>query len=1005
VSVGVSWSHHLRSGAGAWRGVLLSVAALARHGGAILGLCGIVFLWGGVLHALSDQREQALRGATANAANLARTFEEDIIRSIRAVDQTLLYVREAYARDPAHFDIVAWAKNTQFLTDLTFQVSLIDKSGLLVGSSLGPVSGHMDLSDREHFKVHRDTQGDTLFVSKPVLGRESHKWSIQMTRKIIASDGSFDGVAVVSLDPQYLSRFYNSVDVGGGGSVTLVGTDGIVRARAAAGDISVGQSLIGGSLLAHYARTPIGTYQAASTTDGAMKIYAYRGVRSYPLIVVVGMAETEALANYAANRRSYLIVATALTVLLLIVTMTIMHRDAGLRRARAKLRASEAKHAQKSRLLEAAVENMSQGIMMIGADRKVQICNRRAMQQLDLPQTLMAGDPFDDVLRWQWETGEFGPDGGGVEGGGVESGDAESWLRGFVRRGGVSDEAQSYERTRPDGRVLEIQSTPLRDGGIVRTYTDITERKETERVLRLARDEADRSARAKSEFLAMMSHEIRSPMNGLLGIVELLRETPLEAEQASMVELAHASAAALLLILNDVLDFSKLDAGAVDGSLEPLALRPLVEALVDAVALPAGRKGVQVVAEWTGELPEWIISDALRLRQILGNLLSNAIKFTASGTVKVTVSLGVSASGAPVLGFAVSDTGIGMSAEVLMRLFEPFMQADASTTKNFGGTGLGLSISRRLARVLGGDIEVTSEQGVGSVFTLVVPLVVAPTASIPLVSISAELASIGLADGALRGLRVLLAEDQETNRWLMRRQFARFEVILEVVEDGHQAFAAFQRTTFDLLVTDCHMPGMDGVELVQCIRAVELSRGGARLPILGLTADITSEMHARCLGAGMDDVVSKPINLRQLEAALRRIVVRDGCTTDAAAVVDDDALFDPGTYLELFGNDLEEGAEWLDGFIEAAVALIDAMSDGIRREDRTSLQAAAHRLAGTALSAGAMRVGMLARKMETLAAEGATAALDGLQGLISDSFDATRGEIRGQISSKVAVVQ
>lgn len=965
---------------------------MAKQGGAILGLCGIVVLWGGILHSLSAERAQALRGATENAGNLARAFEEDIIRSTKAVDQTLLYVRESYVRDPVHFDIAAWARNTQFLTDLTFQISLIDKSGMFLGSSLAPATTRIDLSDREHFRVQRDSPRDDLFISKPVFGRASNKWSIQMTRKIIAPDGSFGGVVVVSLDPQYLSRFYDSVDLGTKGSVALVGTDGIVRARAAAGDTSIGQSLAGSQLMADYARAPSGTFQSASLIDRIGRIYAYRRVRSTKLIVVVGIAESELLADYHANRHAYLVVATALTLLLLIATATIMQREAGLRRTREELRASEARHARESRLLEAAVENMSQGIIMIGADRRIQVRNHRVMQQLDLPEQLVAGGrSFDDVLRWQWEHHEFGQN----------ASDAERWLRDFVLAGGISDTAQTYERVRPNGRVLEIQSTPLQDGGIVRTYTDITDRKAAEMILRAARDEADRGARAKSEFLAMMSHEIRSPMNGLLGIVELLRETTLEAEQASMVELAHASAAALLRILNDVLDFSKIDAGAVEIVPEPVALRPLITTLVDAEALGARRKGVQVVANWGQDVPHWITIDPVRLRQILGNLLGNAIKFTASGTIGVAVSLRTLPSGDPALAFAVSDTGIGMSPAVIQRLFEPFMQADASTTKDFGGTGLGLSISRRLARLLGGDIDVTSEPGSGSVFTLTIPRI----AALPAVPAAEARTS---EDGALRGLRVLLAEDQETNRWLMRRQFARFDVSLEIVEDGHQAFAAYLRNSFDLLVTDCHMPGMDGVELAQRIRATETESGHVRLPILGLTADITTEMRQRCLAAGMDDIVSKPINLRQLEAALRRITQRQDPRTNAAQGEpgpDADKLFDASTYLELFADAPDEGADWLDGFLAAAVLVNERIIDCIQRDDRDSLREAAHRLAGTALSAGAMRVGTLARTMEGLAPGAAPSSLHDLQETIATAFDATREEIRRHILTRTEFAQ
>jgi signal transduction histidine kinase/CheY-like chemotaxis protein/HPt (histidine-containing phosphotransfer) domain-containing protein len=956
---------------------------MAQHGGAVLGLCCILVLWGGVLHSLSAERDQAMRGAVEDAANLSRAFEEDIIRSIRAVDQTLLYVRDAYAKDPTGFVISSWARNTQFFTDLTFQISLIDKDGMMTGSSLAPVGARLDLSDREHFRVHVNNPRDELFISKPVFGRQSNKWSIQLTRKLLAPDGSFAGVVVISLDPQYLSRFYDSVDVGARGSVTLAGTDGIVRARAAAGDTAIGQTIAGGQLLQAYVRASAGTFKAASPIDGVSRVYAYRGVKGYPLIVLVGIAEAEYLANYEVNRRNYLIVTAALTLLLLVVTGTIMHHEAGLRRTREELRASEARYALKSTLLEAALENMSQGIMMIGADRRVLVCNHRAIAKLGLPEALMATTPlFDDVLRWQWQQGEFAS----------EEADGQTWLQRFVQSGGLSDQPQSYERQRPNGDILEIQSTPLPDGSVVRTFTDITERKQTEAVLRAARDAADRAARAKSEFLAMMSHEIRSPMNGLLGIIELLRETRLEPDQNNMVALAHDSAASLLGILNDVLDFSKIDAGALAVVPEPVALRELIRGLVDPMALSAARKGLRVAYTMPPNLPDWISVDPLRLRQILGNLLGNAIKFTAAGSVKLVVSMALLPDDAPGLAFAVTDTGIGMPPEVQQRLFEPFMQADISTTKNFGGSGLGLSISRRLARMLGGDITAASIQGQGSTFVATIALIVSEA---PRPDPEADIA---LPDDSLRGLPVLVAEDQQTNRWLLKRQFARLGIEPDIVEDGHQALAAARAGHFTLLVTDCHMPGMDGVELARRIRASEAEKATPRMPILGLTADVTPEMRAQCLDAGMDDVASKPIDQRRLEAALRRILTHRPESAPPSAIAEPAAstaaLFDDETYRAMFEDAEEEGREWLNDYLAAAVATQESLSGLVASGDRPALRAAAHRLAGTSLSAGATQLGNVARALEQAADQATPDHLQQLERAVTAALDATRTEIQ-----------
>ena len=976
-----------------WRQAGLRRSGVAPYSGVFLGLFGIVFLWSGVLYTLAVEREQLLQGAIQNVTNLSSTFEEQIIRSIKAVDQTLIYARDSYAKDPAGFDISAWTRNTQFLTDLTFQISLVDKSGILIGSNLAAAGNHMDPGDREHFRVQRDSARDELYISKPVFGRASNKWSIQLTRKIIAADGSFGGVVVVSLDPRYLSRFYDSVNLGSDGVVTLAGSDGIVRARVAAGDTTIGQSLAGSRLFAEFARAASGSYETVSAVDGVARIYAYRGVRLYPLLVAVGIAERDVMAGYEANRRSYFMLATVLTALLFVVVAVIIRHQAGLQRAREELRASEARFAQKSTLLEAAVENMSQGITMVDADRHIQVYNRRAVEMLALPEELIAKRPlFDDVLRWQWEHGEFGTDGG----------DVETWLRDFLLTGGISSEAQSYERARPNGRVLEVRSTPLEGGGVVRTFTDITERKETEAVLRAARDEADRATRAKSEFLAMMSHEIRSPMNGVLGIIELLRDTKLEPGQMHMVDLVHQSASSLLGILNDVLDLSKIEAGAFALAPEPTAVRDLVQTLIETTALAATGKGLLLSCDLAEDVPDWIAVDPLRLRQILGNLLGNAIKFTAAGAVTLTVSRATSPSGAPMLAFAVSDSGIGMAPEGMQRLFEPFVQADASTTKNFGGTGLGLSIARRFARMQGGDIEVASEAGHGSIFTLSLPLIVAAAGD------TAGGDETAAADaGTLQGVRILVAEDQETNRWLIKRQLARFGTVAEIVEDGNHALAVLASGSFDLLLTDCHMPVMDGIELVRRIRAAEAKAGGPRLPVLGLTADVTTAMREKCLAAGMDDIAAKPINLNRLAAALRRIISRNGsvdATPQTEPPVDAAELFEDGTYRELFADAAGEGAEWLVSYLETATDLIQRIHACLAADDREGAAATAHRLAGSSLSAGAVRVGMLARALEGAAPQASPSALRSRESELSSAFSATAEEIRRFISSKTELV-
>ena len=977
-----------------------AMRAFAQNGGAFLGLFAVAVLWAGVLHSLATERAQAVQAAVQSTSNLSRAFEEHIVRSIKAVDQTLLYIRDSFEKDPASFDIAAWTRSTQALTDLTFQISLIDKNGIVRGTNLAPAGGRVDISDREHFRIHLDNPRDDLFISKPVLGRVSHKWSIQMTRKLMAVDGSFDGVIVVSLDPQYLSRFYDAVDLGRRGAVTLVGIDGIVRARASAlstqTNSALGRSLSGSRMAAVLARSPSGTFEERSPIDGIKRVYAFRAVRDFPLVVTVGIALDELLATHESNRRSYIAVATLLTALLLMVTALIFVRQARLARAREQIRASEARSAQKSELLETTLEHMSQGILMVDANRRIQVCNRQAIEKLGLPAALIATNPaFDDLLRWQLQHGEFS-----------DTGNAdEEALRRFVLSGGMSDEPQMYERTRPNGTVLEVRSTPLPAGGVVRTYTDITARRENEAVLRAARDEAHRAARAKSDFLAMMSHEIRSPMSGLLGVLELLRGTKLDADQSRMANILHSSSSALLGVLNDILDFSKIEAGALSIVPEATCLHYLVSDLVQPHTFSAASKGITLSVEFDSELPDRVQTDPLRLRQILDNLLSNAVKFTAGGEIGVRVGTAPDDS-EPKLRFTLRDTGIGMDADVLGRLFEPFMQADGSTTRNFGGTGLGLCISRRLARMLGGTLDATSRVGEGSVFTLSLPL-------IPCVSSVLEQpeADAGKLHGSVRDAHILVVDDDPSNRWLLQRQLELLGGKVDTAENGELGLKALSMSRIDLLVTDCHMPRMDGVLLARAVRAAE-EPALSGLPIIGLTADVTSETRERCLNAGMTEVAIKPLTLERISHLVAahlparqhvRAHVPAGLTPRPESRPS--AAFDPTMYHELFTPGDPEGASWLGDFVTGADLLVEELERVIAADmevRRDLVEAIAHRLAGSSLSVGANRLGEAARTLEHAAGHRDSATLGVLHSTLVEELTAARVEI-GRVLSGVTV--
>jgi CheY-like chemotaxis protein/two-component sensor histidine kinase len=389
---------------------------------------------------------------------------------------------------------------------------------------------------------------------------------------------------------------------------------------------------------------------------------------------------------------------------------------------------------------------------------------------------------------------------------------------------------------------------------------DITERKSAE----LA---AKRANEAKSTFLATMSHEIRTPLNGVLGMVQAMSADPLPAEQRGRLEIIRQSGQALLTILNDVLDFSKIEAGMLEVEEIEFDLGEVVAGVHATFGAIAGQKKLSFVQDIDAARGLYR-GDPARIRQILNNLVSNALKFTETGELRVTAK--------PVAGdleLRVSDTGVGIPADKLGSLFTSFTQVDASTSRRFGGTGLGLAICWRLVDLLGGAIRVESEFGRGSVFIVTLPLMRVAEARIAASTSSEE-------DLDLKTLpaRVLAAEDNKVNQLVLKALLQQVGVEPVVVDNGALAVEAWETSAWDAILMDVQMPVMDGWAATAAIRGREAATGRPRTPIIALTADTMSHQIAKCLAAGMDGHVAKPIDAARLFAALEAVLadVHDG---------------------------------------------------------------------------------------------------------------------------------
>lgn len=659
------------------------------------------------------------------------------------------------------------------------------------------------------------------------------------------------------------------------------------------------------------------------------------------------------------------------------------------------------------------------------------------------------------------------------------------------------------------------EGKPTRVIGLVE---DVTRKKQVEDELIRAKIQAEAASEAKAKFLASMSHEIRTPMNAVIGLVDLIRQTELSGDQAQMLQTIADSGQSLLTIINDILDFSKIEAGRLDLETIPMALTEVVEGASKTVAVNARAKNLRILSYIDPRLPQFVLGDQVRIRQILINLIGNAIKFTAKGNVFLVVEAVEQTEEQVLLNISIKDEGIGISEAAQAELFTAFSQAESSTTRKYGGTGLGLSISERLATMMGGRIEVQSELGKGSTFTLSLPLAVSEKkavdyandlAGIRVMLIvqdeferesltsylnhwSAEVSSIRSLDSCLvdclkaekegrpfdvvvmgpgldraktfsmhkasreaglknlqflallfgkrskarlykdeiatldvdsisraeflsavaisagraspevhyqeeveaissdkalmsidearaAGRLILVAEDNPTNRDVIGRQLKVLGYTFEMADDGALALAAWENDDFGMLLTDCHMPNMDGFELTAKIREHEVkSKPEERFPIVAITANALQGEAEICLAAGMDGYLSKPINLRDLARTLKQWLPEDD--TDASAETATVGEHQGGRQLEesskgssvdisalkgLIGDDEEMLREVLQDFIEPSLDIIDEIKAGHSARSAERVKQAAHKLKSSARSIGANALAELCLVLET----------------------------------------
>ncbi|HEX7888410.1 MAG TPA: ATP-binding protein [Ramlibacter sp.] len=550
-------------------------------------------------------------------------------------------------------------------------------------------------------------------------------------------------------------------------------------------------------------------------------------------------------------------------------------------------------------------------------------------------------------------------------------------------QGGYQSE---YRIALADGTVRWVRSSAAireqHDGSLLWTgyWADVSAQKALERALQDATDEANRANRAKSTFLATMSHEIRTPMNGVLGLLELLNLTRLDSEQRATLTVVSESSRALLRIIDDILDFSKVEAGRLALDPMPASVPEVISRACQIHSGIASSRGLLLQQRVDPRVGPVLVFDPLRVGQILNNFISNALKFTREGSVTVAVEQLHRTDTTERVRFSVIDTGIGIAASAAGQLFEPFAQADIATAARFGGTGLGLAICKRLAEMMGGSVRMDSSEGQGTTVSFEVEFPVGSPGDLLAVAardeaprqlarqMTARRAAPGVDDAEREGRLVLVADDHPTNRLVLSRQVAALGYGLLMAENGVEAMALWRKHRVGLLLTDCNMPELNGYDLARAIRVAEQEQDRPRTPIVACTANALDNEGGRCLAAGMDDILIKPVNLVDLMGRLDQWLPLpdedDAAPPAPVAPAMRDALLDPGVLEAITGGDAAVEREVLLDYRQVNEADLAVLVDEVVDADPAQALQRVHRIKGAARTVGALQVAQACEQLE-----------------------------------------